>query len=138
MTVQSLFFTQCPWGDTKSAHARDPPLDGLYIRYVRVLDTGANHGLTRRVWGAAPNPARELCPLDPVLAGRSDVVQTNNRSAWGIANAGFFDLFWNLLFCLLSIAAYRCLCADFEPLTKNIFLPPNPSNFVFEDFIFLK
>ncbi len=40
MTVQSLFFTRCPWGDTKSAHARDPPLDGLYIRCVRVLDTG--------------------------------------------------------------------------------------------------
>ena len=25
MTVQSLFFTRCPWRDTKSAHARAPP-----------------------------------------------------------------------------------------------------------------
>ena len=46
MTVQSLFFTRCPWRDTKSAHARDPPLDGLYRRSVRVLGVGANHGLT--------------------------------------------------------------------------------------------
>ncbi len=39
MSFQYHFFTRCPWGDTKSAHARTPPLDGLYIRCVRVFAT---------------------------------------------------------------------------------------------------
>ncbi len=40
------------------------------------------------LWGEVPHPARERGPLDPVLAGRADVFQTNNCAAWGGANTG--------------------------------------------------
>ncbi len=33
------------------------------------------------LWGATPHPAREPCPLDPVLAERTEVFQTSDSAA---------------------------------------------------------